>query len=68
MRVKGSQDTGALLSNTRIIYPQVGDNLGKLRLIPHSCYMLECFGDQRILPEDESVVYQVVCGVMDHIA
>jgi len=34
---------GAPLSNTWITYPRVGDNLGKLRLIPHRPGMLECF-------------------------
>jgi hypothetical protein len=34
---------GALLSNTRIICPWVGNNLGKLRIIPHRSWMLECF-------------------------
>ena len=33
---------GALLSNTRTICPWVGDNLGKLRIIPHRSPLLEC--------------------------
>ena len=37
------QDLGGRLSNTRITCPGVGDNLGKLRIIPHRCGMLECF-------------------------
>ena len=32
MQVKGSQDTGKMLSNTSIICLWVQDNLGKLRL------------------------------------
>ena len=34
--------TGGRLSNTWITYPRVGDNLGKLRLIPHRSWVLEC--------------------------
>src|SRR3989304_2585991 len=37
------QDLGGRLSNTRIICPQVGDTLGKLRIIPHRSGMLERF-------------------------
>ena len=33
---------GILLSNTWITYPKVGDNLGKLRIIPHRSELLEC--------------------------
>ena len=33
---------GGPLSNTWITYPRVGDNLGKLRIIPHRSWMLEC--------------------------
>jgi hypothetical protein len=36
------QDLGILLSNTWIIYPMVGDNPGKLGIIPHRLWMLEC--------------------------
>jgi len=35
---------GVRLSNTRIIYPVVEDNLGKLRIILHSNPVLECWG------------------------
>ena len=37
------QDLGRRLSNTRVTCPGVGDNLGKLRIIPHRCGVLECF-------------------------
>ena len=37
---------GARLSNTRIICPRVGDNLGKLRIIPYSCPLLERLGGE----------------------
>src|SRR5881296_4572828 len=37
------QDLGGRLSNTRIICPQVGNTLGKLRLMPHRSGMLERF-------------------------
>jgi len=33
---------GELLSNTRIIYPQVWDNPGKLGIIPNVSRLLEC--------------------------
>ena len=41
MQVKGSQDTGVMLSNTLLICPQVWDNLGKLRLNPDGRIVLE---------------------------
>ena len=43
---KGRKITGVRLSNTRTIYPQVGHNLGKLRVIPHSHSMLEGLDDE----------------------
>jgi len=33
---------GGRLSNTWLTYPRVGDNLGKLRIIPDRSSMLEC--------------------------
>ena len=41
MRVERGKALGARLSNTRITCPTVGDNLGKLRIIPHRPPMLE---------------------------
>ena len=35
------RSTGGRLSNTWTTYPRVGDNLGKLRLIPHRPWILE---------------------------
>ena len=40
------KDLGRRLSNTRTTCPRVGDNLGKLRIIPHRSGMLECFRAQ----------------------
>ena len=57
---------GTLLSNTRITYPAVGHNLGKLRIIPHSPRRLECSEGQRLRPlQDGSAAYQAVVGVTD---
>ena len=36
------QDLGILLSNTWTTYPMEGDNPGKLGIIPHRLWMLEC--------------------------
>lgn len=41
MRVQSGHALGARLSNTRLTCPEVGDKLGKLRIIPHSSPMLE---------------------------
>src|ERR1041385_5847491 len=41
MRVQSGHALGARLSNTRSTCPEVGDKLGKLRIIPHSAPMLE---------------------------
>ena len=36
------QDLGILLSNTWTTYPMEGDNPGKLGIIPHRLWKLEC--------------------------
>ncbi len=41
MQVKGSQDTGRMLSNTSLILPWVRDSLGKLRVNPDREIVLE---------------------------
>ncbi len=41
MQVLASQETGKLLSNTLITYLKIGDNLGKLRIIPDKVKVLE---------------------------
>ena len=48
---------GGPLSNTRITCPKVGDNLGKLRIIPHRSRMLERFLAQN------SGALGLVCGL-----
>ena len=57
------------LSNTSSTYPEVGDNLGKLRTIPHRQEALECpFAESLRAPQDGTAAYQVVGGVTDHQA
>jgi hypothetical protein len=48
---------GVLLSNTWITYPGMGDNLGKLRIIPHRSGRLEC------VQAENSGVPGWVCGL-----
>ncbi len=68
MRVKGSSDTGVLLSNTWTTYPREGDKLGKLSVSSHRHPMLECPDAQTTRPEDGSAAYQVVVSVTDSLA
>ena len=46
MRVESLQGLGVPLSNTWVTCPVLGDNLGKLRIIPHSPPCLERLVDQ----------------------
>ena len=48
---------GGPLSNTWITYPGMGDNLGKLRIIPHRSGRLEC------VQAENSGVPGWVCGL-----
>ncbi len=66
---------GERLSNTSTTCPREGDNLGKLRLIPHRSRVLEGPYSERGLdpwypgpPEDGSAAHQVVGGVTAHQA
>ena len=59
LRVQTMMDSGGRLSNTWVIYPREGINLGKLRIMPHRQLILESFVAQTqalhvvLAPEDE---------------
>ena len=64
--------SGARVSNAWVIYPQVGDNFGKLELIPDKTTISPDFvvkgGCLQLSPKDEFTFHQVVGEVRAHQA
>ena len=64
MRVVRGEALGALLRNAQSTYPVLGDNPGKLGLIPHRRRVLESlYAESRKAVQDGTVSYQLVVGV-----
>ncbi len=60
----GLGDSGERVSNTLVTCPEVGDNHGKLWLIPHSLQRVRCLWSKAPALREGPAAYQLVGRVM----